>query len=180
MAMVQTVTGHTVIGNGGAWTDPNGIPPARIATACHFATVFWLFWDEFHRPPNQAEVLKMGNAQLLVTSMIAHGNRKDSPLVGSLNLTPGAVLVFVDQGGIARHSCVAIAAQQVGGYNQAGWWSAGGADHAYSTHTTNQLLWGHLGNRNKVHKFRDEQQWYQLYEVPEAYAKMIVRGAAQG
>jgi hypothetical protein len=31
-----------------------------------------------------------------------------------------------------------------------------------------------------VHKFRDEQQWYQLYEVPEAYAKMIVRGAAQG
>jgi len=177
MAMVQTVTGHTAIGVGGFWTDPAALPPVQIATSCHFATVYWLFWDEFRRPPNQAEVVQMGNAQLVVTSMIAHGTRKNSPLAGSLNLTPGAVLIFVDNN-VADHSCVAIAVQTVGGYNQMGWWSAGGVNHGYSTQTTNQLRWGSLGDRNKVHRTQS-QGWFQLYEVPEATAKAIVRAAAQ-
>jgi hypothetical protein len=79
-----------------------------------------------------ADVLRMGNAQALVATMIARGTRKTKPLVGSLTLTPGSLLVFVDKAGVAGHSCVAIAAQSIAGYNQLGWFSAGGANHAYS------------------------------------------------
>lgn len=79
-AMVQTVTLHTAIGQGGTWTDPAGVPPHPIATACHFATVYWLFLDEFRRVHTLAEVIKMGNAQLVVRGMLAHGTRKTARL----------------------------------------------------------------------------------------------------
>jgi hypothetical protein len=125
-----------------------------------------------------ADVLRMGNAQALVATMIARGTRKTKPLVGSLTLTPGSLLVFVDNAGVAGHSCVAITAQSIAGYNQLGWFSAGGANHAYSTHNTNQLIWGNMNDRNKVRRALSAG-WFHLYEVPEGIAKAIVRAAAQ-
>ena len=38
-------------------------------------------------------------------------------------MTPGAILVFAENNKIARHSCVAIDAQTLSGYNQLGWYT---------------------------------------------------------
>lgn len=75
MSLAQTAAAHTVIGNWGTWTDPNGHPPVNIATSCHFATIFWAFLDEFRRVPTQAEILRIGVAQTVITvsSNVAQG-----------------------------------------------------------------------------------------------------------
>ena len=167
--LAQTVTTNTVIGAGRVW---NGIP-----TACHFATVFWLFRDEFGRIPTPAELVRVGDATLAVGRMLAHGSRKTNPLHGSLTLTAGSILVFV-RNNQAGHSCVAIAPQTLGGFNQLSWYSAGGANHAYSAHPTNELMWGSLTHRSQVHRVGAED-WYDLYEVPEQRAKAVLRSLVQ-
>lgn len=178
MSLAQTVAAHTLIGNGGTWTDPHGHPPVNIATSCHFATIFWAFLDEFRRVPTQAEILRIGVAQTVITGLIQRGTRKNQPVMGSLTLTPSSVLVFVNDTRQAGHSCVAIGAQNVGGYNQGGWYSVGGGNHTYSTHTTAQLQWGTLGNRSKVRRLL-AAGWFELYEIPEALVKATVRGLVQ-
>jgi hypothetical protein len=172
--LVQTVTTNSAIGHGGRWSDPASQPPANIATACHFATVYWLFLDEFSRAHSLNEVLKIGDAQTAVGKLIAYGTRKTRPAQGALTLTAGSVLIFVEKN-IARHSCVAIGPQTVGGYNQMGWYSAGGADHGYSTHATSELMWASATQVRRV----QAQGTYDLYEVPEGSAKAALRGLVQ-
>jgi hypothetical protein len=171
------VTTNSQIGVGGVWTDPNANPAAPIATSCHFATVYWVFWEEFGHAPSQADIVRMGSAQGVVSRMLPHAARKNNPLAGHLTLTTGSVLVFAHNN-IAEHSCTAIAPQSVGGYNQMGWYSAGGANHGYSSHPTSQLIWGNLNNRSHARRVQ-APGWYQLYEVPEGVAKAVVRSAAQ-
>lgn len=178
MALALTVTGNTVIGQGGFWTDPLSHPPAQIPTSCHFATTYWAFRDEFGRFPTTDELLGIGNSQLLMSGLIGHATRKNQPLAGNLTLTPGAVLLFVNSHNVAEHSCVAITAHSVGGYNQGSWYSVGGGNHSYSTHTTAQLHWGTLANRNKVRRTVGIA-WYQLYELSENIVKAAVRRNVQ-
>jgi hypothetical protein len=178
MALSATVTGHTAIGAGGTWTDPNVHPPVPIATSCHFATTYWAFRDEFNRAPTLDDILRIGVAQAVLTGLIHRAARKNQPVMGNLNLTPGSVLIFVDDAHLAAHSCVATAAQSIGGYNQMGWYSAGGGNHTYSNHTTAQLQWGNLGNRNKVHRVA-AAGWFELYELPEIWLKATIRGLIQ-
>jgi len=67
-----------------------------------------------------------------------------------------------------------------GGYNQLSWYSAGGGDHRYSSHNTDQLIWGSLGNRSKVSRVnRQGGHWYELYEIPEMWVKVTVRSLVQ-
>ena len=172
--LAQTVLDNTKIGSNGGWTDPDGQPPWRIATACHFATVYWLFRDEFKRIHSQNEALTIGNAQLAVGKMIAHGAQRIRPPHGDLMLTAGSVLIFVKKG-VPEHSCVAIDPQTVAGYNQMGWYSAGGADHGYSEHPTSQLIWASATQVRRV----AAAGLFDLYEVPEPSAKAIVRGHVQ-
>jgi hypothetical protein len=175
--LAQRAVTNSVIGNGGTWSDPHGNPPTNIATSCHFATIYWVFWDEFGRAPTQNDIVTIGNAQTAVGRMLPHGSRKTNPLQGALTLTAGSILVFV-QNNTAEHSCVAITHQTLGGYNQMGWYSAGGGNHTYSTHPTNQLMWGTLNHRSQVHRVQ-APGWYDLFEVPEGAAKAIVRGFIQ-
>ena len=63
--LAQTVTANTVIGAGRVW---NGIP-----TSCHFATVYWVFCDEFKRPPTPAELMRIGDAAGAVGRWLPHG-----------------------------------------------------------------------------------------------------------
>jgi len=163
--LAQTATTHNLIGAGRTW---NGIP-----TSCHFATVYWVFLDEFNRAPTQQEMVAIGDAQGAVGRWLPHGSRKSNPLTGSLTLTAGSILVFV-RNNQAGHSCVAITQQTLGGFNQMSWYSAGGANHAYSAHPTNQLMWGSLNHRSQVHRV-NAQEWYDLYEVPEYWAKALMR-----
>ena len=94
---------------------------------------------------------------------------------GSLQLTPGSILVFV-QGDKPGHSCVAIEAQTLCGYNQSTWWSLGGGDHNLSTHTTNLLMWGSKAHQSEVRRTVNAVDWYQLYEIPENSAKGVIKG----
>jgi hypothetical protein len=149
-----------------------------IATTCNFATVFWCFWDEFGRQPTLLEFAKTGSPNLVIKKMIPLGVRQNRPGHGNLQLTPGSVLIFV-AGGEPAHSCVATAANTIGGYNQVNWYSGGGGvNHGFSTHNTNRSNWGAGGHNNDV--VGNTGQWCQLVAVPEASAKAIVRGAIQG
>lgn len=176
--LAQTVRNNTAIGMNGRWNDPVNPAPGGIATSCHFATLYWAFLAEFTRHPTLNEILKIGNAEVVMTDLVQHGTRKRRPTGGNLALTPGAVLVFVEQKQ-ARHSCVALDGQNVGGYNQASWYSAGGGDHTYSTHPTSQLQWGTGGNQDRVRRTLGAM-WYELYEVPETWVKATVRSKVQG
>ena len=175
--LATRVTNNSQIGLGGTWTDPNANPAAQVATTCHFATVYWVFWDEFGRAPTQDDIVRIGNIQGVVGRMLPHAARKNNPVAGHLTLTTGSVLIFAN-GNNADHSCTAITPNSVGGYNQMGWFSAGGANHGYSTHPTSQLIWGTLNNRSLVRRVQ-AQGWFQLDEVPEGVAKAVVRSAAQ-
>ena len=177
MPLAQTVVGNTGIGAHGHWTDPAGHPPMNFATSCHFATAFWGFLDEFGRVHSQDEVVDLGNTQNLVTDLLPHAVRKNRPPNGHLTLTIGSILIFAEEN-IARHSCVAINVQSVGGYNQMSWYSVGGGDHTYSTHNTSQLQWGLGPHRNEVCRV-GMQKWYDLYELPEIWLKATIRSKVQ-
>lgn len=177
MPLANTVINHTGIGAGGTWNDPAGHPPMNFATSCHFATTYWGFLDEFSRVYTQDELVDIGNAQTLMSGLVQHATRKLRPNAGHLTLNVGSILVFVN-GGVAWHSCVAIAPQNVGGYNQMSWYSIGGGDHAYSTHNTSQLIWGPPAHSHEVTRV-GMQTWYQLFELPEIWLKATIRSKVQ-
>jgi hypothetical protein len=173
--LVQTVANHPEIGFNKVWPPGQALPDA-IATTCHFATCFWLFLDEYNREPSFGEAVdKLGDAQGVVGRMLTHGTRLNKPTRGSLQLTPGSILVFVDNNK-PGHSCVATEAQTLCGYNQSTWWSIGGGDHNLSTHTTNHLMWGLKEHVNEVHRTVNAITWYKLYEIPESSAKGVIKG----
>ncbi|MGH7932125.1 MAG: hypothetical protein ACREQN_03050, partial [Candidatus Binataceae bacterium] len=94
----------TQIGNftGVGTTAWNGIP-----ASCHIATLYWVFMDEFSRPPAQADFLNhFVNPNAIITRMLSMGHRLTRPNGGvPLALTPGSVIVF-ERGGQPVHSCV--------------------------------------------------------------------------
>jgi len=172
--LAQIVRDYATIGANGKWTDPNAKLPASIATACHFATTYWLYLDEFSRFPTLDQLMTMGNAQLVVSDMIRHGANRVRPSRGDLMLTAGSLIIFAHKN-VAEHSCVAIDPQTLAGYNQMGWYSDGGKDHQYSEHPTSQLMWS---DATQVHRVAAKGD-YQLFEVPQNAAKAVLRNAAQ-
>ncbi|HJZ91828.1 MAG TPA: hypothetical protein VKE40_13225 [Gemmataceae bacterium] len=160
---------------------PGAVPPYwnGIPTTCHFATLFWLYWDEFNRQPTQAVFQgPLLNPVAVVQSMLPHGRRLSRPLFGSLTLTPGMVVVF-DDGGIPRHSCTARTANTLGGYNQVGWFAGPGVNHGYSAHPTTELRWRGLLQPHDVQGSSANFQWCELVAIPEGVAKAIVRSLVQ-
>jgi hypothetical protein len=147
-----------------------------VTATCHFATGYWCFEDEFTRPPTLADVSKLLLPRLAVLDMLPYGAPLARPANGPLALTPGSVIVFVLDGA-AKHSCVATAANTIGGYNQNGWFSGPGIDFGFTTHNTNELRW-RGGGRNEV-RGKNDEMWCQLIAVPERAAKGAVRMAIQ-
>lgn len=149
-----------------------------IATTCHFATTFWLFWDEFDRQPQQEDFIKIGDPTLTIRNALPLGRKLTSPKAGGLVLTPGSVVMFA-RNGQPLHSCVATGGNSLAGYNQVNWFSSPGVNHGYSVHNTNQIRWrGGLLNGNDVQD--NVGQWCQLYVVGEGVAKAVVRQSVQG
>ena len=173
--LAQTVLDNPTIGANRQWLDPNGHPPMPVATACHFATTYWLYRDEFSRFLTQNHLLTIGNPQLVLGKMIRHGAKRARPAQGDLMLTAGSLVIFVMKD-IAEHSCVAIDPQTLAGYNQMGWYSAGGKNHEYSEHPTGQLIWTTATEVRRVAAKGN----YELFEVPENAAKAVLRSCVQG
>lgn len=150
---------------GGRW---NG-----IATSCHFATFYWLFLEEFRRPPTVNDYVSAGNPTLVLNRMLALGRRLQRPAAGPLILAAGNVIVF-SRDGQAGHSCVAISPQRIGGYNQTNWFATAGANHGFTFHGARDLRWADgacvIGNTG---------QHCDLHAIPEGPARAIVRQAVQ-
>jgi hypothetical protein len=150
-----------------------------IATTCHFATAFWLFWDEFGVQPTANDFGVMGNPELVVGDMVPRGAKLTRPPDGALEVTPGTVLVFVKDDH-PMHSCVARDASTLAGYNQPNWFVGAGVPYGYTTHSTNELRWRGGSNKNEVQGNSPTNQWCGLVAIPEGVAKAIVRKAIQG
>jgi hypothetical protein len=160
---------------GAAATTWNDFP-----TTCHFATTFWLFWDEFGVPPTVNDYRTMGSPTEVVEAMLPRGAKITRPSGGTLELTPGTVLVFIDKDDHPKHSCVALDAKKVGGYNQPNWFASEGVSCGYSTHPTTDLRWRGGSNKPEVQGNSPNNPWCGLVAVPEGVAKAIVRKAIQG
>lgn len=156
---------------GNAW---NG-----IATTCHFATTFRLYLAEFGIAPTALQLAAIGNFTALMTGMIQHGRRLTKPMFANLAATPGSVVIFV-QGGNAFHSCIADAANTLGGYNQTNFFTSPGVYHGHSTHSTGHLVWD-LRNRNVASNYNvlnNPMNFGPLVSVPESVARACLRAAA--
>lgn len=154
--------------------SPITFMPAGVPLLCHNSTLFWIYKDLFQLQPTQASYLDhMLNTTGILSAMIARGNRVTKPMVGSLTLTPGTVLIFA-VGNVAHHSCIATAPTVISGNNQVNWFSTPGVVTGFSTHSVNDIIWGTtLLKRSKVYKTNGHE--YDLYAVPEATAKSMVK-----
>ena len=150
---------------GGRWNT--------IATSCHFATVYWLYLEEFSRPPTLANYATIGNPTLVVNAMLAHGRRLQQPGHVGLALSSNSVIVFA-RNNTAEHSCIATTTKKIGGYNQTNWFATPGANHALSFHAADDLHWQ---NRNNVRG--NTGQNCHLYSIDERAARAVVRRFAR-
>jgi hypothetical protein len=143
-----------------------------IATTCHFSTLFWLFEAVVGHPPaSQDEYLAAFDSPFQILGRImAKGHPIKKPGWTGLSLKVGSIIVF-EHNGMAVHSCVAISAHKIGGYNQHGWFKTAGVSHGYSVHKTKDLRW--CSDRTVEGTGRASE--CNLWQVPEADAQAIVR-----
>lgn len=147
----------------------NGIP-----TTCHFATIYWLYSEEFGQAPDANHYLKtdLSNPTRVINQMLPFGRHLQRPGRGGLNLTAGSVVVFVHNHS-AGHSCIARTMNSIGGYNQLNWFTSAGRDHDYSTHNCTDFNWR---SRNEVNGNRNQP--CRLVVIDEQVARAVVRQAA--
>jgi hypothetical protein len=169
--MMMNTVGNIAGAVGQSW---NGIP-----TTCHFATLYWLYADEFNNAiTTQADYLnKFPNPTAVISSLLPFGRKLSRPAFGNLNLVPGNILVFA-HGMNAGHSCVALNANTIGGYNQDGWFSQAGGNHTYTTHPTSQIVWRGITHPKDVRRPNIATN-YNLVAIDENTAKAKIRQLAQ-
>jgi hypothetical protein len=141
----------------------------HIATACHFATFFWLYWDEFGALPTVQVFETLGDPTKVINKMIGHGRQLTKPANGPLLLIPGSVVIFAENGQ-AEHSTIALDQRTIAGYNQTNWFKTEGYSHKFSTHLTADIMW--ISNSEVQRPGRAKT--YKLFMVPEAMAKAVV------
>jgi hypothetical protein len=139
---------------------------------CHMGTFCWLYASIHDQLPtlNQYLAVVPVGPQTKMTEMVRlYGTRLTQPFSGTLRLTPGSVLVFVDKAnGEARHSCVAFTNNQICGYNQGGWYSKPGVVNRKTIHDVSELQWKSGVDRSLL---RTDNYTCKLYTVPEVSAK---------
>jgi hypothetical protein len=142
---------------------------------CHSAVLYWLYTDEFKHNPTLSIFTSnsFSPPDPVVKSMLPLGSQITSSAMLQA-LTPGTVIVFVENGE-AKHSCVALPDQQIGGNNQTGWYTSAGIGGRYSTHSMNDVKW-----RGKKVEGSNNGMSCKLIAIPENSAKAIVRSAIQG
>jgi hypothetical protein len=145
----------------------------HAALACHNATFYWLYHANYGTPPDIATLTgRLSPTQVKMAQMVQqYGSRISKPFSGTLSLTPGTIVVFMNAQG-AGHSCVMMNANQVYGYNQTNWFSTPGVAHGPSVHSLNDIVWGSGLDRSLA---RVGNADYMLYAVPEAKAKQFLQ-----
>lgn len=138
-----------------------------IATSCHFATFFWLYWDEFGELPTIDIFFRIGNPNTVINHMLPFGRILQKPAQGSVPFTSGSVLIFAENGQ-AGHSCIALDSRTIAGYNQENWFKTPGKNHGFTTHLNSDIEWQ---GSNEINRYK---KTYKLYMVPEAMAKAVV------
>ena len=146
---------------------------ALIPLTCHTSTLYWIYKDLFGKAPTRDSYEHhMLNTTGIVTALIPLGRRITKPMVGSLTLAAGSVIIFA-HGGTAEHSCIATTSTALSGNNQTDWFSTPGVAMGFSTHSVNDLKWSpNLMTRSQVTRGAN---FYDLYAVPEATAKQAIR-----
>jgi hypothetical protein len=144
-----------------------------IAVTCHFATIYYIFAEQFNRAPETADYAHLGNLNNVMKKIAGMGVQVSNPGAGALVFAPGTVVVFMEDQQ-AAHSCVAKQINLLGGYNQANWFTGAGVAHGYTTHNTNQITWrASVFHKNQVRG--NVGQWCKLVKVPENSAKEKLR-----
>lgn len=144
-----------------------------IAITCHFATIYYIFSDEFSRAPLPADYAKLGNLNDVMKKIAAMGAQVNNPGASPLVFAPGTVVIFMEDQQ-AAHSCVAKQINLLGGYNQTNWFTSAGSSHSYTTHGTGDITWrDSLLQKNQIRG--NVGQWCKLVKVPETSAKAKLR-----
>lgn len=114
-------------------------PILGISFPCHSATLYWLCQAQWERA---ATVHEMSEASGVIRELAAFGQPLMRP-VGSFSERPGTVLVFADDQGTPKHSCITISDTVLGGYNQQNWFGMSGPEAAvrYTTYLQTQIRW---------------------------------------
>lgn len=114
-------------------------PILGISFPCHSATLYWLCQAQLER---RATVDEMSEASGVIKALVAFGQPLMRP-VGSFSARPGTVLVFVDDEGNPKHSCITISDTVLGGYNQQNWFGMSGPEAAtkYTSYLQTQIRW---------------------------------------
>jgi hypothetical protein len=154
-----------------------------VPTFCHTATVIWAYRELRGGDPSADLLVATLNPDQTLQDMIRDPKvvPLDRPKHGPLQLTPGWVVVFVRQDNDAPgHSCTAIDAMTVGGYNQTKWFTSDGKACDYSVHTTDAVKWTSKGillskkYTGTVSRTDSSGRVYNLVAVPERVALSVV------
>ena len=151
----------------------NGIT-ISLAIQCHQAVCYWLYHEAFNHPPSGNTFLQGSFSN---TSDFLKGlARMGKPLhAGDLKansiISAGHILIFTDKKLNAKHSCITLPDNKIGGYNQQSWFSTPGIPSDYSEHEYKDIGW----NKKGVVKLSDNSDGY-LMAVPENQALLFFRG----
>ena len=114
-------------------------PILGISFPCHSATLYWLCQAQFERA---AKIDEMSEASGVIKELAAFGQPLMRP-VGNFSARPGTVLIFADDQGTPKHSCITTSDTVLGGYNQQNWFAMAGpeATTKYTTYLQTQIRW---------------------------------------
>jgi hypothetical protein len=155
---------------------------AHLNATCFYATTYWLYEDLHGVAPTDevmTDIALQCTFNRIFADMIRAGRRVTRPMVGSLNLVAGSVLVF-EKKGQPGHGCVVKSTTQIGGYNQTNWFSSAGNRHAYSEHHPNDIAWRGAMNPNDVNvnvvlpPYPADPMWGALYQLEQSTAKDVL------
>ena len=117
--------------------------PDRVARnpydsfTCHGAATYWLYCEAFDCDPTIVFFSSdmFIQCQLMMGKLAKFGRVLEPPRIGSINLSPGTVLIFVTEHGHAGHTCIVNQNRKIAGYNQTGWFNPDtGLSHQFSIH----------------------------------------------
>lgn len=110
------------------------IPSLSPFPSCHNATVWWIYNEMSDTPPKLLDALWM--AMKKINKLVLNGSAIKYEKHSSITISAGDVIVFYN--GEAKHSCIALSQQEIGGYNQADWFT-GGIACKYTEHKLSDM-----------------------------------------
>jgi len=172
------------IPNVGGWW-PAKETMQKVATTCHFATVYGLFHEAHDRTITFDEYLDFGDpttfiADLLPQATVLQQSHRIHAAAGlkvkatGALVQAGSVIVFAEGKTNPGHSCIALTSQRVGGYNQTDWFTTAGKAHDHTEHNTVDIPWR---TKHLARRFNTD---YSLYAIAETTALQAQRKKTAG